>query len=82
MFTTAAVLGQKTTAPYLRAMSCTETRFCLMSRFAIAGSLRILFLFVLICRVPECVADDEEEVAVLVVMRVVRGRIVDVALVM
>ena len=53
-----------------------------MLGFAIAGSSRILFLFDLICRVPACVVDDVEEVALLVFMRVVRGRIVDVALVM
>ena len=49
---------------------------------AIAGKVSVLFLSVLICRVPECVANDVEDVAVLVKMRLVRGRISGVALVM
>lgn len=39
-------------------------------------------MFVLICVVPAWVADDVEEVAVLVVIRVVSGRMVGVAFVM
>ena len=50
-----------------------------MSGFAMAGSERTLFLFVVILIVPAWVADDVDELAVLVVMRVVRGRVDGVA---
>lgn len=53
-----------------------------MSEFAPAGSVTILFLSVLIFMVPAWVAHDVEEVAVLVVMRVVNGCMLSVAFVM
>ena len=82
LFMTATVWGRKTTAPYLRDMSCTDMRFCLMWGFSIAGTVKILFLFVLICMVPVYAADDVEDVAALVVTRVLMGCMVSVAFVM
>lgn len=45
-----------------------------------AGELRVLFLFILICKGPEYVAGESEDLAVQNMVRLLMGRIVGVAL--